>query len=198
MDPRGFHAFLLGSSVPLARALLLTIAAALGRFDDMLAFGLALLLVPAGLGGFCALWLRRADTVGAARKRVERAAAHAFLTPLAIVRASLLLHRGVRGALFTAFATRSERVVEAIERHLAERGAPPASLDALVPEYLSTVPTTAMAAYPEYSDARERNGWTLEVECSPGFAAFDWIEYRPGTDAPGSTERYGDWLLLHD
>jgi hypothetical protein len=199
MEPRAFHAWLLGWSAVYAAALALTIAAARGHFDDLLVFFGQLALLPVGLGGMCVLWLRRRRAWGPGRRRLDPAAAYVLLTPVVLLPLSFLIYKTTREAMFSSFATRAGLVVEAIERHVEERGEPPVTLGALVPEYLEARPTTGMTAYPTFEYSRSPVGtWRLLVECSPGFAAFDEIRYSPGAGEPGSTTRYGDWLYLHE
>lgn len=56
----------------------------------------------------------------------------------------------VRSLSFRVLAWRSEPLVAAIHAFQHEHGAPPPSLVALVPGYLSAVPATGMQAYPDY------------------------------------------------
>ncbi len=110
-----------------------------------------------------------------------------------------------------SFATRSEAVVAAIHRYERDHGESPSHLDSLVPTYLNTVPTTGMAAYPEYRyhsgvDAMERfygNPWALSVFTPRGFINFDMMVYLPKQNYPergysGVLEHVGSWAYVHE
>ena len=62
MEPRAFHAWLLGWSAVYAAALALAVVAARGHFDDLLVFLGQLVLVPAGVVAMGVLWVRRRRT----------------------------------------------------------------------------------------------------------------------------------------
>ena len=106
-------------------------------------------------------------------------------------------------------ARRSQPLIEAIDRFEREHGEPPASLEALVPAYLSSVPGTGMAAYPAYryrvGQRAERfgdNAWALEVFTPSGILNFDSFVYYPNQNYQNScmgwVERVGDWAYLHE
>jgi hypothetical protein len=110
-----------------------------------------------------------------------------------------------------SFAKRSEAVVTAIHQYERDHGEPPSHLDSLVPTYLNTVPTTGMAAYPEYRyhsgvDAMERfygNPWALSVFTPRGFINFDMMVYLPKQNYPergygGVLEHVGSWAYVHE
>jgi hypothetical protein len=114
----------------------------------------------------------------------------------------------VRIRAFEALAIRSEPLVTAIRRYEADHGKPPASLSALTPRYIRTVPSTGMGAYPAYAyrvgdDAAhyQRNPWALEVRCSRGILNWDRFLYLPRGNYPthgfgGKLERVRDWAYV--
>jgi hypothetical protein len=55
-----------------------------------------------------------------------------------------------RRLAFSRLATRSSKLVTAISSYESEHGAPPESLQSLVPRYLDRVPPTGLPAYPQY------------------------------------------------
>jgi hypothetical protein len=119
-------------------------------------------------------------------------------------------HR-VRMSGMRTFATRSEAVVAAIRRYEQDHGEPPSDLESLVPAYLSTAPTTAMAAYPDYRyhsgvEASEKfygNTWALSVFTPRPVINFDMMVYLPNQNYPeraygGWLERVGSWAYVHE
>ena len=106
---------------------------------------------------------------------------------------------------FSLFAQRSETLVSAIGSYVDRTGAPPASLDALVPDYLSSVPRTGMAADTEYwyqphgGECTSRNQWHLSVSVSQ-FIDMNRLLYCPDQDyAPAqypivSRTKVGTWV----
>ncbi|HBJ85422.1 MAG TPA: hypothetical protein DDZ88_16400 [Verrucomicrobiales bacterium] len=124
--------------------------------------------------------------------------------------AGLRMVREIRNDAFQKLAQRSSDLVAAIQHYENAKGAPPPSLDALVPEFLKAVPGTGMAAYPTYryrigDDARRfaQNPWVLWVSTPSGGVNFDEFMYFPLQNYPqrgygGSLQRIGDWAYLHE
>jgi hypothetical protein len=116
----------------------------------------------------------------------------------------------VRMSGMRQLADRSMPLVHAIERYARETGHPPTKLEDLVPKYLPHVPTTGIAAYPEYSlvtgqAAAEyaNNPWVLMVQTPSGGINFDVLAYFPQQNYPevghgGWWERVGAWAYLHE
>jgi hypothetical protein len=97
-------------------------------------------------------------------------------------------------------ADRSVVLVEAIEAFAHDHGAPPDTLEALVPSYLPAVPSTGMAAAPtyEYSTGNVpcsgENAWSIWVEP----AVFETFLYCPKRDygqPMWDRQQIGTWLL---
>jgi hypothetical protein len=94
------------------------------------------------------------------------------------------------------FAVRSRPVVAAIEAYEREKGHPPPDLQALVPGYLPSVPSTGMGAFPDFIyRADGRGGWRLRVPV--GVTPFEWeaLEYRPSQGSPRPPTRFDGWEL---
>jgi hypothetical protein len=108
-------------------------------------------------------------------------------------------------AAFHKLESRSAPLVNAITAYTTSQGGPPLTLEALVPTYLSEIPTTGIGAYPTYTlvsgdDAKgwNENPWALYVETPLGFLNFDMFIYLPNQNYPeegygGSLERIGTW-----
>lgn len=122
---------------------------------------------------------------------------------------SVLIGRVVRRGAFAALAERSETLVEAVGAYSDERSGPPDSLEDLLPRFLSDVPQTGMAAYPEYNYFVQReemfdgNPWVLMVHTSTGPLNFDKFMYYPLQNYPpcrcgNRVERIRDWAYMHD
>lgn len=126
-----------------------------------------------------------------------------------VVIASFSIGRRVRMNGFRALAKRSRPLVAAIGTYERERGAPPPSLEALVPGYVPSVPTTGMGAYPKYeylvgerAEAYGGNTWVLRVFTPSGVLNFDRFVYYPNQNyrdtCLGRVERVEDWAYLHE
>lgn len=115
-------------------------------------------------------------------------------------------HRG-----FFDLARRSVPLVAAIRAYEAKRGEPPPNLAALVPEFLPSVPSTGMGAYPKYEYASdssvaqryEGNPWVLFVNTGSGALNFDRFIYLPRQNYPergygGWLEKIEDWAYVHE
>lgn len=116
----------------------------------------------------------------------------------------------IRNEAFHRLAQHSSGLVTAIKNYERSRGLPPPSLDALVPDFLVTVPGTGMAAYPAYTylagDAArryEQNPWVLIVPTPYGGINFDKFLFFPRQNYPqkgcgGWLQRMGDWGYVHE
>lgn len=116
----------------------------------------------------------------------------------------------VRSVAFRALAERSKPIVAAIRKYEMEKGKPPATLEALTPEYLPLVPNTGMVAYPNYeyvvgdnAKSYDNNPWVLFVRTPSGGINFDQFMYFPKQNYPatgygGWLERLGDWAYVHE
>lgn len=116
----------------------------------------------------------------------------------------------IRMTAFRSLAERSTPLVEAIRSYEARYGTPPPDLAALVPEFIPSVPSTGMAAYPryEYHTGEEAshyhgNPWVLVVFTPSGGINFDTFMYFPLQNYPktgygGWLERISDWAYVHE
>ncbi len=116
----------------------------------------------------------------------------------------------VRMAAFHSLAERSAPLVQAIRSYESRHGTPPADLAALVPQFLPSIPSTGMAAYPRFEyhvgekAARyDGNPWVLVVFTPSGGINFDTFMYFPLQNYPktgygGSLERISDWAYVHE
>ena len=161
---------------------------------------LAVVVVPVAL----VMYLGGARTVA---PRVIAAALVYFTIAVGLIHAGGL----VRMQGFKTLAQRSERLVSAIRDFERSNGRPPTTLHELVPGFLSTVPKTGMAAYPEYElvvaeDARRQfdgNPWALLVRTPSGGINWDIFIYYPRQNYPsrghgGWIERVGTWGYVHE
>ena len=123
----------------------------------------------------------------------------------------IVLGRRTRMAGMRSFAERSKPLITAINNYQQDHSAPPGTLDDLVPDYLSAVPSTGMMAYPEYryhtgDGARKEYGdnpWALSVATPSGGINFDMMLYFPNRNYPergygGGLECIGDWAYVHE
>ena len=116
----------------------------------------------------------------------------------------------IRMAAFRSLAARSAPLVQAIRSYESRHGVPPTDLAALVPEFLPSIPSTGIAAYPRYEyyvgeeAARyDENPWVLVVFTPSGGINFDTFMYLPHQNYPktgygGSLERISDWAYVHE
>ncbi|MFN7140928.1 MAG: hypothetical protein ACK4UN_16470 [Limisphaerales bacterium] len=152
-----------------------------------------------------------AALVGLAFPRVSsHAAILAFCSAAYVIAfvAALRLGESIRMSAFHRLAERSQPLVAAIHEFEQKYGHPPESLQSLVPEFLPSVPSTGMAAYPEYrytASATNYHGnpWVITVFTPSGGINFDQFMYFPLTNYPqrgygGWLERVGDWAYVHE
>lgn len=106
---------------------------------------------------------------------------------------------------FRQMAERTKPLIAAIKRFEAERKAPPAELEDLVPKYIPQIPSTGIGAYPEYRYERlmdEPDSWELRVDCGLGVLNWDEFFYRPsekyGERPGGWVEPVGVWAYFHE
>jgi len=109
---------------------------------------------------------------------------------------------------FHRLAERSKPLVAAIHAFEQKHGRPPEALQALVPEFLPSVPSTGMQAYPEYrysapATNHHDNPWVITIFTPSVGINFDQFMYFPLTNYPetgygGWLERVGDWAYVHE
>jgi hypothetical protein len=111
---------------------------------------------------------------------------------------------------FKCLAERSKPLVRSIHGYEKKYGHPPETLQALVPEFISSIPSTGMAAYPEFEYvtgnlALDYNGnpWVLYIFTPSGGINFDQFMYFPLQNYPktgygGWLEMVGEWAYVHE
>ena len=109
---------------------------------------------------------------------------------------------------YKGIVSRGGKLVTAIKQYQLKQGTPPATLAALVPDYLPAIPGTGVGAYPHYefitnSSPVKYGGdkWVLSVEVSTGDLTRDELIYYPDQNYPSAEQvatvrRYGDWAYL--
>lgn len=147
------------------------------------------------------------------RRHHRALAARSLLAAVVLAAATvggLRFGTSIRKAAFESLAERSAPLVQAVRSYEARHGAPPADLNALVPEFLPSIPGTGMAAYPQYEyrvgrDAASFDGnpWVLVVFTPSGGINFDQFLYFPLQNYPrigygGGLERIADWAYVHE
>jgi hypothetical protein len=99
-------------------------------------------------------------------------------------------------------------VIEAIERYHAATGEYPISLDALIPEFMGSLPGTGNTIFSSYEFRHAGEGskipsYELFVRTPYGMLNWDEFIYRPEHTYPaehpgGPVERVGDWAYIHE
>jgi hypothetical protein len=114
-----------------------------------------------------------------------------------------------RLSTFVNFPERSQPVVRAIEKYIADAGRPPRDLEELVPAYLPSIPETGIPRFPSYSYCLNPGGdgargdvpWELSVRCPWSPWNRDHVIYWPTQNYErvwGKTVRLSDWLYVFD
>ena len=101
-----------------------------------------------------------------------------------------------------ALIQRGKPVVEATLRYEKERGHPPATLQDLVPDYLSSIPSTGSGAFPtwQYTPRAEQPGgrWSLSVHLGVIMFDFKDLLFDPEGNYPSyGTYRVGKWAVVN-
>ena len=149
--------------------------------------------------------------VGFAFRRVRRYSGVLALCSVVYLVAFILSVRigeSVRMSAFHRLAERSKPLVAAVHAFEQKHGRPPESLQALVPEFILSIPATGMGAYPEYryltpASNHDGNPWVISIFTPSGGINFDQFLYLPLTNYPtegygGWLERVGDWAYVHE
>jgi hypothetical protein len=113
----------------------------------------------------------------------------------------------VRMHSFHVVAQRADPVIAAIEKYVANAGAPPARLQELVPAYISSIPSglpplLEIQTGPETRKGFNGNEWILSASVS-WLLSFDRFLYFPNQQYPqkgygGTLERIGKWAYVHE
>ena len=144
-------------------------------------------------------------------RRVRTFAGAVVLSSAAFVMAvgiAFAIGESVRMRAFRDLAERSKPLIAAVYAFEKTYGHPPESLQALVPEFMQSVPFTGMAAYPNYEYKTpaadyDDNPWVITVFTPSGGINFDQFMYFALTNYPkagygGTLERVGDWVYVHE
>lgn len=108
---------------------------------------------------------------------------------------------------FELAAKRAEPMIEAIEKYTHDNGQPPERLSALVPNYLTELPTklppVEIVTDPKKLLEYGNNPWALTALVSRGLMNWDRFVYFPDQAYPergfgGSIERVRNWAYVHE
>ena len=117
--------------------------------------------------------------------------AAAVIGALPTIGVSLALKFAAAGIL----VDRSAPLIVAIEAYQTANGAPPATLDDLVPGFLPRRPSTGSAFFPDYDYQSKGSAWSLSIPLSELFK-WDVLSYCPNRDCIegiSSTRMIGSW-----
>jgi len=116
-------------------------------------------------------------------------------------------HRVFRNA-FSGVTVRSESLISAIEAYKESKGVYPDNLRSLVPDFISEIPNTGLAGYPEFEYSKaDANSlfkkYELLIQTPSGGLNWDVFVYRPEGNYPhyfygGSPELIGKWAYVHE
>jgi hypothetical protein len=116
---------------------------------------------------------------------------------------SNLIGHELRMNEFEKLADRSNTLISAINSFKKSNGELPDDLQQLVPKYLDKYPTTNMAAYPNYSYSKAKNGesFSIVVECGMGILNWDEFIYESNGDYSkfsSSVKRVKQWIYFYE
>jgi hypothetical protein len=146
-------------------------------------------------------------------KKTRALGVHALAYALAVtisVHMGVAFDRTIRLHEFEQLGERSAPLIAALEAFVDDKGVPPPSLVALVPEYLEQVPSTGMAAYPDYAllvdNDHTGNAWALRVGATASPFDLHWFEkfvYLPNGaydryEAHGVYKPLGEWAYFYE
>lgn len=99
-------------------------------------------------------------------------------------------------------ARRSVPVIEAVRAFEHDTGAPPASLDALVPRYLPSLPSTGDWYLDDFGYWTSGGAFGFRIECSAGALNWDQFywppDWPPGESPPPWIELIEGWAYYHE
>jgi hypothetical protein len=128
------------------------------------------------------------------------------VTLAALFIAGIRAAKRVRIQSFHVVAQRSEPVIAAIEKHIANAGTPPATLQQLVPLYFAAIPAglppLEIHSGPDIRKAYQGNEWIVSTSVT-WIMSFDRFLYFPNQQYPergygGVLERVGRWAYVHE
>jgi hypothetical protein len=129
-----------------------------------------------------------------------------LVTVLIILPWSFAIRLGdqIRHKAFVHLADNSKPLIAAIESYRQHNKELPKSLNDLVPEFLTSVPGTRMAAYPAYTYLVEEQGKAYALVISTpnaGILNLDEFRYSSNGNYPDYGKRWepiGEWKYYHD
>lgn len=116
----------------------------------------------------------------------------------------------IRKNEFHELAIKTQPLIDSIIEYHKKEGAYPEALSALVPNYISKVPTTGIPVYPKYiytlsTNKKEWSGnpWALYVNSPIGIINWDIFLYLPNENYPkvgygGWLEKIDNWAYVHE
>jgi hypothetical protein len=113
---------------------------------------------------------------------------------------TILTSLAMKFAAAGILADRSAPLLAAIQAYETSNGAPPATLDDLVPKYLPERPWTGSAFFPDYDYQRQGASWSLSIPLSEIFK-WDVLFYCPNRDClkdMRSARMIGDWAFYNE
>ena len=135
-----------------------------------------------GAGGLLLLPMRSTRATGLAWVLLCGAVACGLLS-------SYVLRHATRAPAFHLAGRRAQPIVEAMERYVAEHGAPPAEVADLIPEYLPELPARVPPL--EVEAGGPDVAWRLTADASLGLLNWDVFYYEAGAGA-------GGWTYFHE
>lgn len=165
------------------------------RFLGIMAMALAVLTIAATL-----LWAVLALPFRFSRSRSATLFPfNAALIGICIV--SVVLTNVARVQAYSAFAKRSQPVVDAILNFEANTGRPPRTLDELVPEYLAKLPTTGFGPNPNYNyvvtiEPTESSPGHWELSANTMNSLLGAVLVYDAKRDYQEKSRYGDWVYF--
>lgn len=115
-----------------------------------------------------------------------------------------------RTAAFARASVNGAPIIAALTDYHDDHGSYPNSLQALIPEYATTIPCTGLIGYPEFTYLNGYNDivagadtYELRINCSSGGINFDRFVYWPSEIYPPTiqgnwTEPIGTWVYVHE
>jgi len=136
-----------------------------------------------------------------------------FISSISIIVFSVLgfkLRENVRIWEFKHLSKRSIPLINAINLYKKKENKLPNKLSNLIPNYITKLPNTGMAAYPKYNYSIRKNGdelngndWILSVDCPRGVLNWDVFFYLSNQKYPkrafgGTIVKVENWAYVHE
>ena len=95
-------------------------------------------------------------------------------------------------------ARRSVPLIEAIRAFENTTGAPPAALEELVPDYLTSIPSTGSWVLDDFGYWSRDGAWGFHIECPLGVLNWDEFYWPPEDDPPPWVQLIEGWGYYHE